>query len=133
MDLRKNLRFVSCFEVNLVPFIGVFFLIVIFFSMISVFSRTNVIGVDLPRAVTSDAVKNADITIVVTSENIIYIDGKVSTLSELKRLFLAKENKGRPVFIKADRRASIGRVADILNLGRSSGVERINIASEQES
>jgi biopolymer transport protein ExbD len=133
MDLRKNLHLASCFELHLSPFIGVLFLIVIFFFLISVTSRTNVVGVELPRAVTSDAIKNADITIVVTSENILYVDGKVSTLVELKRLFTAKENKGRPVFIKADRRASIGRVTDIFNLGRSSGVERINIASEQEN
>jgi len=41
-------------------------------------------------------------------------------------------NKHAPVLIKADRRASVGRIVDVWNLCRALGLERVNIATNQE-
>ena len=133
MDLRKALKQTGAIEVNLAPFVGVLFLAATFFAMISAFSHAGVMNIVLPKTVTSDAAGKDNITIVVTSENIMYVDGEVATLQELKRLLAAKEGRGRQVFIKADRRATVGRVVDIWNLGRAMGVEHIDIASEQDN
>lgn len=85
--------------------------------------------VRLPGAVTSDIVQHS-ITIVITSENIIYFNNKVTTLRELSELISRQENKQRPVFIKADRRASVGRIADVWDLARGLGIKRIDVATD---
>lgn len=96
------------------------------------FTQPSAIHVKLPKAVTSDIVNDKNFTIVVTSENMIYFNDRVTTLEELKTWLGRSYDKKRPVLIKADRRASVGRIVDIWNLGRSAGIERINVATAQE-
>jgi len=69
------------------------------------------------------------VTITITSENVIYIDGRVVTLNELRH-FLAQGNFTRDVLrIKADSRASMGRVADILDLCRGISGASVNVST----
>ena len=69
------------------------------------------------------------VVITVTSENVIYIDTRVVTLNELRR-FLAQGNFYKePLMIKADRRASMGRVADILDLCRGISGASVNVST----
>jgi biopolymer transport protein ExbD len=72
------------------------------------------------------------ITIVVTSENIVYVNNRVTTLQELRGLLSQAKDRASSVLIKADRRASVGRIVDIWNLGRNLGIKRINVATDQE-
>ena len=67
--------------------------------------------------------------IIVTSENVIYIDGHVVTLNELRR-FLAQGGFRRDaLMVKADKRASMGRVADILELCRGISGASVNVST----
>ena len=69
------------------------------------------------------------VVITVTGENVIYIDGRVVTLNELRR-FLARGNFRRDsLMIKADKRASMGRVADILDLCRGISGASVNVST----
>jgi biopolymer transport protein ExbD len=69
------------------------------------------------------------IGITVTSENVIYIDNRVVTLNELRR-FLAQGDFHRDILmVKADPRASMGRVADILDLCRGLSGASVNVST----
>ncbi len=131
MNFKKNLKLKKSFEINLTPLIDVIFQLLIFFMLSSNFTQPSAINVKLPKASTADHVKEETITIVVTSENVIYWNDQVTTIEELRGLLSKKKNRSTPIFIKADRRSSVGRIVDIWDLGRSLGVERINIATEQ--
>ena len=132
MNFRRHLKSVRTFEINLTPLIDVIFLLLIFFMLSSNFTQPTAINVRLPKAVTSDIVRDENLMIVVTSENIIYLNEKVITLDELKDVLSKGAGAKRPVLIKADRRASVGRIVDVWDLGRSLGIERINVATDQE-
>ncbi len=132
MDFRRNIKAVSLSRIDLVPFINVIFLVVVFFLLVFVFAVSAPLNVKLPKAVTSDMVNDSSITIVVTSENILYVNDRVTTLQELKNFLSRAGSRSRSVLIKADRRASVGRVVDIWDLGRNLGIERINVATDQE-
>jgi len=95
-------------------------------------TQPTAIKVKLPKALTSGIGNDKNMTVLVTSENMIYLNDKVTTMEELKELLGRADSKERPVLIKADRRASLGRIADILDLGRSMGIEHINVATEQQ-
>jgi len=132
VDFSRNIKVSVLTRIDLVPFINVILLVVVFFLLIFVFAVSSPLNVKLPKAVTSDMVNDTRIAIVVTSENIMYVNGKVTTLQEL-RLILSQAGPGSgSVLIKSDRRASVGRVVDIWDLGRSLGIERINVATDQE-
>lgn len=90
------------------------------------------IEVQLPKAVTSEVIREENLIITITSENVMYINNIIGTMAMLKEELIKPENKDRLILIKADRRSSLGRVIDIWDMCREIGIERINIATNQE-
>ncbi|MFA6378752.1 MAG: biopolymer transporter ExbD [Candidatus Omnitrophota bacterium] len=119
-------------QINITPLVDVVFLLLIFFMLSSSFVFQSGITVKLPKAVTSEVIKEENLIITITSENVLYINDKVSTMKTLRQELQKKENKERLILIKADRRASLGRIIDIWDLCRELGIERVNIATNQE-
>jgi biopolymer transport protein ExbD len=119
-------------QIDIAPLIDVIFQLLIFFMLSSSFTFQSGINVKLPKAVTSDVIKEENYVVTITSENIIYLNGIVITLKELEERLSAPGRKERPLLIKADRRASVGRIVDVWDLCRNIGIERINIATNQE-
>ncbi len=133
MKFKRYTKVLTSLEqINLTPLIDVVLLMLIFFILSSSLASQSGINVKLPKAITSDAIKEENLTITVTSENVIYLDNKIITFKELRRELKKNINQSRPVLIKADRRSSMGRIVDIWDLCRELGIEKINIATDQE-
>lgn len=120
-------------QINIAPLVDVIFQLLVFFMLSSSFTFQSGINVRLPKAVTSDIIKEDNLIITITSENIIYLNSKISTLKELKNELGKIKGKNNPILIKADRRSSVGRIVDVWDLCRNLGIERINIATNQDN
>ncbi|MDP8212185.1 MAG: biopolymer transporter ExbD [Candidatus Zapsychrus exili] len=119
-------------QIDLAPLVDVIFQLLIFFMLSSSFTFQSGINVKLPKAITSDVIKEENLVVTITSENIIYLNGTITTLKELNvHLSKTAADKKRPLLIKADRRASVGRIVDVWDLCRNLGIEKINIATNQ--
>jgi len=116
----------------LTPLIDVIFLLLVFYILSSSFVFQSGIKVKLPKAITSDIIKEDNLTVVLSSENIMLLDNTIVTIKELKKELQKPSNRNRPLLIKADRRASLGRVVELWDLGRDLGLEKISIATDQE-
>lgn len=127
MELEHGLK-----QIDIAPLIDMIFQLLIFFMLTSSFIMQPGIKVNLPKAVTSEAVKLENIEIVVSGENVTYLNGKVITTQELKALLVQAAKRKQPILIKADRRASLGRVVEIWDMCRDLGLSQINIATSQE-
>ncbi len=119
-------------QIDIAPLIDVIFLLLIFFMLSSSFTFQSGINVKLPKAVTSDIIKDENVIIIITSEDVIYLNGNLVTLKELASKLKDINYKEQPLMIKSDRRASVGRVVDVWDLCRNLGIERINIATNQD-
>lgn len=119
-------------QLDIAPLIDIVFLLLIFFMLTSSFIFQPGIRINLPKAVTSEVIHEKSLIIMITSNNYIYLNDRAITMSELaSRLRIAaKENK--PLLIKADRRASLGKVVEVWDLCRDEGLSQINIATSQE-
>ncbi|MFH1848272.1 MAG: biopolymer transporter ExbD [Candidatus Omnitrophota bacterium] len=119
-------------QLDIAPLIDVVFNLLIFFMLTSSFIFQPGIKINLPKAVTSEVLHEKSLIIMITSHNHIYLNDRAITAAELNsRLKLAaKENK--PLLIKADRRASLGKVVEIWDMCRDEGISQINIATAQE-
>ena len=115
----------------LVPMVNVIFLLLIFFVLTSPLTFQPGIKVRLPKAVTSDIIKEENLVITITGENVLYLNNALVTIKELKSKLSQPEAQKFSVLIKADRRASVGRIVDVWDLCRVLGIERINIATNQ--
>lgn len=127
MELEHGLR-----QIDIAPLIDMIFQLLIFFMLTSSFVIQPGIKVNLPKAVTSEAVKIENIEVVISGENVTYLNGKVITGQELKNLLKQAAKRKQPILIKADKRASLGRVVEIWDMARDLGIEQINIATDQE-
>jgi len=119
-------------QIDIAPLIDVVFLLLIFFMLTSSFVIQPGIKVRLPRAVTSEVIKNENIEILVTGENVIYLFSRVVTPDEIRAFFKQTAKREQTILIKADRRASLGRVVEIWDMARDQGLTQINIATNQE-
>ena len=127
MELEHGLK-----QIDIAPLIDMVFLLLIFFMLTSNFIMQPGIKVNLPKAVTSELIKEEALEVSVSAENIVYLNGRVSTIGELKTAISRLAKKNPPILIKADRRASLGRVVEIWDICRESGVSKINIATDQD-
>lgn len=133
MKFKRHTKIDHGFErINIAPLIDVIFQLLIFFMLSSSFTFQSGITVKLPKTITSDVVQEENYVITITSENIIYFNSQVITLKELESLLSKTSKKQTPILIKADRRASVGRIVDVWDLCRALGIERINIATNQK-
>ncbi len=114
------------------PFIDVIFLLMIFFIIFSSLVVPSAATVRLPKAVTSDTIREENFVVTITSEDVMTLNGEVVTIKELRAVLSGSSTQNRPLLIKADRRSSVGRVIDVWDLGRDLGLERVNIATTSE-
>jgi len=95
----------------------------------TIFARPSGVQMEYPSFKEGVNPSDQGVVITVTSEDVIYINGHVVTLNELRR-FLAQGNFFREtLMVKADRRASMGRVSDILDLCRGISGASVNVST----
>lgn len=118
-------------EIIIAPLIGVVLLLLIFFLLVSNFVVPQGINVSLPKAATSNAVGLNRLELVISGKNDILVDGKVITPENLKNLLKQLSQKSNPaVLIKADKSAVLGKVIEIWNICKDSGVKQLNLLTQ---
>ncbi len=132
MRFKKHVEFEQGLKpIDVVPLITIVFLLLLFIMFGSNFVIQPGIKLSLPRAVTSEAVNYENIEITVSADNNAYLNGKIAGNEDLKNLFKQLVKRKQSVLIKADRRASLGRVVEIWDICRNSGIAQVNIATNQ--
>jgi biopolymer transport protein ExbD len=94
----------------------------------TIFARPSGVQMELPSFKEGGG-PSGQVVITVTGENVIYIDGRVVTLNELRRFLAQGSFRGESLMVKADARASMGRVADILDLCRGILGASVNVST----
>jgi biopolymer transport protein ExbD len=119
-------------QIDIAPLIDVVFQLLIFFMLTSSFIVQPGIKVNLPKAVTSESIHEKSLIILITGNDMVYINERAITTKELDaRLRIAAKDK-KPLLIKADRRASMGKIVEVWDMCRDAGITQINIATSQE-
>jgi biopolymer transport protein ExbD len=117
-------------QIDIAPLIDCVFLLLIFFMLTSSFIVIPGINVKLPRALTSEDINMQTLTLVISSEDIMYLQGTPVTYEDVKAQI--QKMKYSSIFIKADRNASLGALVGIYDLCKQLGIEKIGIATTQE-
>ena len=118
-------------RLDVTPLIDVVFLLLIFFMLTSSFIFQPGIKVNLPRAITSEMLSEENAVVNITAENLIYYNHKLVTIKELTAVLKKIASARLPVLIKADRKASLGRIVEVWDICRQKGVSQVNIATNQ--
>ena len=128
MKFRKSARVEAGLrQIDIAPLIDCVFLLLIFFMLTSSFIVIPGVNVKLPKVLAPEEIDVRSLTVVISSEDIIYLEGKPLTVKEVEDFI--KEERFSSIFIKADRDASLGVVVKIWDACKRFGIEKIGIAT----
>ena len=117
--------------IDLTPIINVFFLLFIFFMFTSSFIFQPGIKVVLPKAVTGEVIQEEGAVLIITKDDKMHMNERdISSEEMLSRLKIMAKNK-TALLIKADAKASLGRIVEIWDMCRREGVSQADIATSE--
>jgi biopolymer transport protein ExbD len=119
-------------HLDIAPLIDVVFQLLIFFMLTSSFIFQPGIKINLPKALTSEVIQKENLIIVITGDNSLFINERMVNEEELSSRLKIAAKESKPILIKADRDASLGKVVEIWDSCRAEGIQRINIATTQK-
>ena len=121
----------SLSEINVTPFIDVMLVLLVIFMVTAPLMQSG-IGVNLPQAETQSAPAEEGLTITVTKDRFIQLEGAVININLLEKklqdYFAGKEKK--IVFIQADEGLNYGFFIDTLDVIKKAGVEAVGLVTE---
>ncbi len=113
-----------------IAFVNFVFVIISLLVCFSFFATPSAFEVRLP-AEERPGVEESHVSIRITAENVLYFNGKVVTLNDLKRGLVKINPRSTVIYIQVDRRASMGRTVDVWDLCKGLGLAEIKIISSQ--
>ena len=123
-------------EINITPFTDVILVLLIIFMITTPLMLQSNIKVNLPAAASAKPVESAhnQAEITISSENVIYLDGKIATRKELKEQIEAmyRNNPQLAVVLLSDRMVRFKDIVGILDILNAIGVQNLNIMTKQE-
>jgi len=139
MRLRKKQHDRPC-EISIAPLIDVVFLLIIFFMVVSQFTRVKLEAVALPPASQGEMPEEMPVRRVILN---VYQDGRIVnegvehdllSLGQLLKMEKAEHGGGRlTILIRSDRKASWKTVREIMKVCAGEGLSRVKVAvSETE-
>lgn len=118
---------------NLTPLIDVVFQLLIFFMLTTTFSSLeNRVKVNLPTGDFAAVEPSKNITVTITEDNTIYLNGKLIDPLKITES-IATELKKEPekiVVLEADKNVLHGKVISVMDLLKKGGADKIAIATK---
>jgi biopolymer transport protein ExbD len=122
-------------DINITPLVDVVLQLVIFFVVTTTFISVETgARVNLPSANFSKIEEAKTITITITENNLLYVDGGLTDWNELPKVLVASLRKDpqAAVVIEADKKVLHGNVVKVMDIARRAGAERMAIATQPE-
>lgn len=134
MRLRKKQHDRPC-EISIAPLIDVVFLLIIFFMVVSQFTRVKLEAVSLPEASQGELPEEMPARRVILN---VYADGRINnegvelnlvSLGQLLKMEKAEHGSERlTILIRSDRKAAWKTVREIMKVCAGEGLSRVKVA-----
>ena len=125
--MARKKRFVS--EINVTPFVDVMMVLLIIF-MVTAPMMDSGLDVDLPQAKQVENLStDADhLVLTVREDGELFLDTYQVQLEELEsRLSMLVKDKGRALFLQADKAVPYGIVVDVMGRIKAAGIEKLGV------
>ena len=135
MKLDK-LRSKSTPRLMIIPMIDIIFFLLVFFMISTLYMvEQNIIPVILPKASSAQSDQTKQIPLTITFQGNIYLEKEELPLSLLAKRIKAElaQNPDPAIILRADRKLEYGKVIEVLDILKESGVRRVSVAAETKS
>lgn len=120
-------------RIEITPLVDMVFLLLIFFMLSTTFIVTPGIKVNLPQS-SAEKVTQAkkEVQVVVTEDNRVFVEGMLVDVRELEERLVevARTDPQTLIIIKADAKALHGKVVEVMDIAKQSGLNRLAIATQ---
>jgi len=127
--MARKKGFVS--EINVTPFVDVMMVLLIIFMVTAPMMESG-LDVDLPQAKQVDNLPTdaEHLVLTVREDGTLFLDTYKVTLEELEgRLSTLVKDKGRVLFLQADKAVPYGVVVDVMGRIKAAGIEKLGVVA----
>ena len=127
--MARKKGFVS--EINVTPFVDVMMVLLIIF-MVTAPMMDSGLDVDLPQAKQVDNLPTdaEHLVLTVREDGVLFLDTYQVQLDELEtRLSMLVKDKGRALFLQADKAVPYGIVVDVMGRIKAAGIEKLGVVA----
>jgi biopolymer transport protein ExbD len=125
-------------DINITPLTDIFLVLLIIFMVTSSVMATDGaragVRVNLPKGATREINASAkDVTVAITTDGKMVVDGKEVSADSLRRLFddARARDPETQVVVQADEATHHGRVVAVMELAKAAGLRRLAIATRR--
>ena len=120
--------------INIISLVDVVFLLLIFFTVTATFMDQPALKLDLPEASAEPQPTDSpqSLTVYLTSEGELFFNDRAIRSDFLQELIMEELRAGKEsrLTIKADRGVVHGKVVEVMDIARRSGIEVITIGTQ---
>ena len=121
-------------ELNMIPLIDIALTLLIIMMVTTAFIKHPGVALKLPETKTREGAPetNKDLTITVTADGNLYLDGKVQTSEQVQAHLrgIAATNKESRILVKGDRNVQYAKVMEVMDMVRQAGLTRVVLPTD---
>jgi len=127
MELRRPKKIELA--VNLTPLIDCVFLLLIFFLLTSFLMEPEAVEIELPRSAYTEKLKPAEVVILLSREEKIYLGDSLVELNQLARILKERQKTLglKRVEIRADAQVRLGFLFQVMDEVKNAGIEAVDL------
>jgi biopolymer transport protein ExbD len=121
-------------DINIVPFVDIILVILIIFMVTAPVILKPSINVNLPKAGSGDNTTPSELTVTVSVDGTLTLNGKQTTLDDIKKYAeeIAQKSPDTQAIISADKDVSHGTVVSVIDAVKTGGVKRFAITIDKQ-
>ncbi len=120
-------------SINMTPFVDIILVVLIIFMVTTPIIMKPSINVNLPKAASGEESKATELNITISAAGELAVNGAPSDPQSLAKFSedLAAKNQEAQAIIAADREVSHGKVVEIIDVVKKSGIHRFAISIDK--
>ncbi len=120
-------------EINITPLTDIFLVLLIIMMVVAPVLQSNDTPVEIPEINNGVNIEESKISVSVTADGLIYVNGTPTEASKLTDALIAvkdPDNEKQEIIVKADKNVSSSKVLDIMDAAQNAEYKKLIVAGE---
>ena len=120
-------------EINITPLTDIFLVLLIIMMVVAPVLQSNDTPVDIPEINNGVNIEESKVSVSVTADGLIYVNGAPTEDSKLTDALIAvkdPDNEKQEIVVKADKNVSSSKVLDIMDAAQNAEYKKLIVAGE---
>ena len=120
-------------EINITPLTDIFLVLLIIMMVVAPVLQSNDTPVDIPEINNGVNIEESKVSVSVTADGLIYVNGTPTEVSKLTDALIAvkdPDNEKQEIVVKADKNVPSSKVLDIMDAAQNAEYKKLIVAGE---